>query len=44
MGGKGSVIGMILGAILGTMRNGLTLMNERSFYELLATGLVTLPR
>jgi len=43
MGGKGSVIGTILGAvILGTMRNGLTLMNVQSFYQLLATGLIIL--
>ncbi|TIN12237.1 ABC transporter permease [Mesorhizobium sp.] len=43
MGGKGSVLGTILGAvILGTMRNGLTLMNVQSFYQLLATGLIIL--
>ncbi|MER8440400.1 ABC transporter permease [Mesorhizobium sp. M1312] len=43
MGGKGSVVGTILGAvILGTMRNGLTLMNVQSFYQLLATGLIIL--
>jgi ribose transport system permease protein len=43
MGGKGSVIGTILGAIiLGAMRNGLTLMNVQSFYQLLATGLIIL--
>lgn len=43
MGGKGSVIGTILGAIiLGTMRNGLTLMNVQAFYQLLATGLIIL--
>ena len=43
MGGKGSVIGTILGAIiLGAMRNGLTLMNVQAFYQLLATGLIIL--
>lgn len=43
MGGKGSIVGTILGAIiLGTMRNGLTLMNVQSFYQLLATGLIIL--
>ncbi len=41
MGGKGSIIGTILGAIvLGTMRNGLTLLNVQAFYQLLATGLI----
>ena len=41
MGGKGSIIGTILGAIvLGTMRNGLTLMNVQAFYQMLATGLI----
>ena len=34
MGGKGSILGTILGAIiLGTMRNGLTLMNVQAFYR-----------
>lgn len=43
MGGKGSIIGTILGAIiLGSMRNGLTLMNVQAFYQLLATGLIIL--
>ncbi|WP_394888609.1 ABC transporter permease [Mesorhizobium sp. AaZ16] len=43
MGGKGSIIGTVLGAIiLGAMRNGLTLMNVQSFYQLLATGLIIL--
>ncbi|CAN7284496.1 ABC transporter permease [Mesorhizobium sp. LjRoot246] len=43
MGGKGSVVGTVLGAvILGAMRNGLTLMNVQSFYQLLATGLIIL--
>jgi ribose transport system permease protein len=41
MGGKGSVIGTIVGAIiLGSLRNGLTLMNIQAFYQLLATGLI----
>lgn len=41
MGGKGSIFGTILGAvILGAMRNGLTLMNVQAFYQLLATGLI----
>ena len=41
MGGKGSVVGTILGAvILGSLRNGLTLMNVQAFYQLLATGLI----
>lgn len=41
MGGKGSVVGTILGAIiLGSLRNGLTLMNVQAFYQLLATGII----
>ena len=41
MGGKGSIVGTILGAIvLGAMRNGLTLMNVQAFYQLLATGII----
>ncbi|MEO1091701.1 MAG: ABC transporter permease [Pseudomonadota bacterium] len=41
MGGKGSIVGTILGAIiLGALRNGLTLMNVQAFYQLLATGLI----
>jgi ribose transport system permease protein len=41
MGGKGSVVGTILGAvILGALRNGLTLLNVQAFYQLLATGLI----
>jgi ribose transport system permease protein len=41
MGGKGSIIGTILGAIvLGAMRNGLTLLNVQAFYQLLATGII----
>ena len=43
MGGKGSIVGTILGAIiLGSMRNGLTLLNVQAFYQLLATGLIIL--
>lgn len=43
MGGKGSIIGALLGAIiLGAMRNGLTLLNLQAFYQLLATGLIIL--
>lgn len=41
MGGKGSVIGTLIGAIiLGALRNGLTLMNVQAFYQLLATGII----
>lgn len=41
MGGKGSVIGTLMGAIiLGALRNGLTLMNVQAFYQLLATGVI----
>lgn len=41
MGGKGSVIGTLIGAvILGTLSNGLTLLNIQAFYQLLATGLI----
>ncbi len=41
MGGKGSIVGTILGAIvLGAMRNGLTLLNVQAFYQLLATGMI----
>src|SRR4051812_21978487 len=41
MGGKGSVVGTLLGAIiLGSLRNGLTLLNVQAFYQLLATGLI----
>ena len=43
MGGKGSVVGTLLGAIiLGSLRNGLTLLNVQAFYQLLATGLIIL--
>ncbi len=41
MGGKGSIVGTIMGAIiLGSLRNGLTLMNVQAFYQLLATGII----
>lgn len=41
LGGKGSVIGTILGAIiLGTLINGFTLLNIQSFYQLFATGVI----
>jgi ribose transport system permease protein len=41
MGGKGSIYGTILGAVvLGAMRNGLTLLNVQAFYQLLATGII----
>lgn len=40
-GGKGSVIGTVLGAlILSVLQNGLTLLNVQSFYQQLATGIV----
>jgi ribose transport system permease protein len=38
---KGSILGSILGAIvLGTMRNGLTLLSVQAFYQLLETGVI----
>jgi len=41
MGGKGSIIGTLIGAIiLGSLRTGLTLLNIQAFYQLLATGLI----
>ncbi|EEW23708.1 ABC transporter permease [Rhodobacter ferrooxidans] len=41
MGGRGSIIGTLIGCIiLGTLRNGLTLMNVQAFYQLLATGII----
>ena len=41
MGGKGSIVGTVLGAvILGTVSDGLTLLNVQAFYQLLATGLI----
>ncbi|MCD8140664.1 MAG: ABC transporter permease [Planctomycetaceae bacterium] len=42
-GGRGSAIGTILGAvILGTLINGLTLMNVQAFWQLAATGAIIL--
>lgn len=41
MGGRGSIMGTLIGCIiLGTLRNGLTLMNVQAFYQLLATGII----
>lgn len=41
MGGRGSIVGTLIGCIiLGTLRNGLTLMNVQAFYQLLATGII----
>lgn len=41
MGGRGSILGTLIGCIiLGTMRNGLTLLNVQAFYQLLATGII----
>ena len=41
MGGKGSILGTVVGALLlGTLRNGLTLLNVQSFYQMLATGVI----
>ncbi len=41
MGGKGSIVGTVVGAvILGTVSDGLTLLNVQAFYQLLATGLI----
>jgi ribose transport system permease protein len=41
MGGKGSILGTMIGAIiLGTVTDGLTLLNVQAFYQLLATGLI----
>jgi ribose transport system permease protein len=43
MGGKGSMTGTILGAILlGAMRNGLTLLSVSPFYQPMATGIIIL--
>jgi ribose transport system permease protein len=42
-GGKGNIPGTILGAlILGSLRNGLTLLNVQAFYQLLASGAIIL--
>ena len=41
MGGRGSIPGTLFGCIiLGTLRNGLTLLNVQAFYQLLATGII----
>ncbi len=41
MGGRGSIPGTLIGCIiLGTLRNGLTLLNVQAFYQLLATGII----
>lgn len=41
MGGSGSIIGTLIGAlIIGTLRNGLTLLNVSSFYQQMVIGLV----
>lgn len=41
MGGRGSILGTLIGCIiLGTLRNGLTLLNVQAFYQLLATGII----
>lgn len=41
MGGRGSIVGTLVGCIiLGTLRNGLTLLNVQAFYQLLATGII----
>lgn len=41
IGGRGSIVGTPIGCIiLGTLRNGLTLLNVQAFYQLLATGII----
>jgi ribose transport system permease protein len=41
VGGKGSIVGTLLGAlVLGSMRDGLTLLDVQAFYQLLATGII----
>ena len=41
MVGRGSILGTLIGCIiLGTLRNGLTLLNVQAFYQLLATGII----
>jgi ribose transport system permease protein len=41
MGGRGSILGTLIGCIiLGSLRNGLTLLNVQAFYQLLATGII----
>lgn len=42
-GGRGSLVGTIIGAlILGTLSNGLTLLNVQSFYQTLFVGIIIL--
>jgi ribose transport system permease protein len=42
-GGRGSLVGTIIGVIiLGTLSNGLTLLNVQSFYQTLFVGLIIL--
>ncbi len=42
-GGKGSILGTIIGAILlSSIRNGLTLMNVQAFYQSVAVGVIIL--
>lgn len=42
-GGRGSLVGTIIGAlILGTLANGLTLLNVQSFYQTLFVGIIIL--
>ena len=43
MGGRGSVVGTVLGAILlGSIAVGLTLLNVNAFVQLVVTGLIVL--
>lgn len=42
-GGRGTVIGSVLGVlVLGTITNGLTLLNVNSFYQLIFKGIILL--
>lgn len=41
MGGSGSIVGTILGAIiLGSLQDGLTLLNVQAYYQVAATGAI----
>ena len=41
MGGRGLIIGTLISCvILGTLRNGVTLLNVQAFYQMLATGII----
>jgi ribose transport system permease protein len=43
MGGRGSIVGTVLGAILlGSIAVGLTLLNVNAFVQLVVTGLIVL--